>query len=53
MFQEPVHDATYGNVFTDAFDAWPEAADAADDQINFHAGFRGAIERLNDSRLSQ
>jgi len=47
VFQEPAHDAAHGDVVADPGDTRTEAAEAADEQIHFHAGAGRLIEEAN------
>ena len=53
MFQKTVHDAAHGDVLAHALDAGPQAADAAHDQVDLHAGLRRAVKRLDDLAVHQ
>ena len=48
-----VDDADDADVVRDAGHARPQAADAADDQVDPHAGLRGAVEHLDDLGVDQ
>ena len=48
MLQKPAHDGTHADVLRYAGNARAQHADAADDQIDLHAGAGGTIQRLDD-----
>ena len=47
VFEEAVDDAADADVFRDARQPRPQAADAADHQVDRHAGLAGAVEGLD------
>ncbi len=53
MLQEAADDGAHLDALGDAADAGPQAAHAAHDEIDFHAGARGAIQRLNDGGFGE
>ncbi len=53
MLQISADDARDPDVFADAGNAWTQAANAADDQIDFHPGARGAVQRFDDFLVGQ
>ena len=44
VLEEPVHDAEDANVFGNSRQPWSQAADAADQQVDRHAGLAGFVE---------
>jgi len=53
VLQEPIHDAPHRNVFANTLEPRPQTANAAHNQINFCAGLRGAIKRLDRPLIHQ
>ena len=53
MLQEAPDDADDLNIVADARNIRAQAADAADDQRNLHAGLTCCIERLNDGAVNE
>ena len=53
MFEESADDRDDADVFRKSFDAGAQNADAAHDQINFHADLRSPIERADDLVVGQ
>ncbi len=53
MLEKPSHNAAHRDVFADALDTGSQTANAADDQVNLHAGLRSAVERLNNIAIHQ
>ena len=53
VFEETAQDAVDGDVFGHAFDAGPEAAESADDELDFDAGAGGGIELVDDLGVLQ
>ena len=51
MLEESAEDADDADVFGQSRDAGAQAAEAADDEVDFHAGLRGGVERLDDFRV--
>ena len=47
VLEEAADDRSHRDVVADAGNAWPQAAHAADDQVDLHAGLRRAEERLD------
>lgn len=48
VLQETAHNTFNGNIFTDARQSRPQAADAPDDELDFYASLRGLIVQVND-----
>ena len=48
MLEEASDDGADGDVLADAGDAGPQAADAANDEVDFRAGLRGGVERFDE-----
>ncbi len=53
MLQKLVDDADHLDVLAQVFDAGPQTADAADIELDAHAGVGGFIQRLDDLRIHQ
>src|SRR6185312_17541242 len=53
VLEEAPNDALDANVLGEPRDAGPEAADAADDQLDRHASATGAVEAVDDLRIDQ
>ena len=53
MFQKPVHDAAHRDVFTQTRHARTEAADAANDEFDFHARLGRGVKRLDQLRFHE
>ena len=53
VLQKPVHDAAHGDVLAQAGHPGLEAADAADDEVDFHPRLGRLVQRLNHGRLHE
>ena len=53
MLEEAPEDRAHADILGDSWDAGPERADAAHDQVDLDPGVRGLVERLDDARLDQ
>ena len=53
VLQEAVDDAADADVFRDARQPRPQAADAADQQVDRHAGLAGAVEGLDRAAVDE
>ena len=53
MLEEAADDGADADAFREAFDAGAENAEAADDEVDFNAGLRGLVERLDHGGLEQ
>ena len=53
VLEEAADDRAHADVLRNARDARPQRAQAADDEVDLHAGARGAIQRLDDLRIHQ
>ena len=53
VLQEAADDALDPDVLRQARNAGPQAADAADDQVDRHAGLAGGVEGVDDLRIDQ
>lgn len=53
VFEEPVDDAADGDIFAEALDLGAQAADPADDEIDFDAGLGGAVEGIDEDGVDE
>ena len=53
MLEETPDDADDANAVGEALDLRPQAADAAHDEVDFHAGLRREIQRVDDLRVHE
>ena len=53
MFQKPVHDAAHRDVFAQTRHARTQAADAANDEVNFHARLGRGVKGLDQLRFNE
>ncbi len=53
VLQEAADDGAHADAFRQAFDAGPQDAEAANDQVDLDSRLRGLVERLDDRGLEQ
>src|SRR4029079_6552154 len=53
VLEEPPDDRLDVDVVAHPGNAGPQAADAADDEVDFHSGCAGLVELLDDDRVDQ